>query len=168
MDLFGGGAEAFAKEREHVSSFVCHNCKQPIGEGMTVYMCSDAAYCSAPCRRLGRRSPASDEPSALPRSQGPFERPPSSHTLSAWSTTRASDDCSSDAASGQGGVASAAAAVLGWLVGTGLRKFVSATRGVELLERPHGSSARLPRGPEDCMSFTGSRMSLGLSNGSAN
>mmetsp|Transcript_6213 Transcript_6213/g.17905 ORF Transcript_6213/g.17905 Transcript_6213/m.17905 type:complete len:164 (+) Transcript_6213:141-632(+) len=157
MDIFGfgSGAAGAPEAPPSAAGFACHHCAMPIGDGMTVYMCSDVAYCSAPCRRRGRRRAASGD--MAPAASGPFERPLSSHTLSAWSAP--TSDQSSDVQGGEGGAVSAATAMLGWLIGAGLRRFVSLTRGVELLEPPRYSSEDLAV-PQRGLSSLGSVASL--------
>lgn len=111
------------------SGFFCHHCVKEIGEGMPVYMCRDASYCSAGCRRRGRSAqyaqlmglPLMEEDSEATRTC----------TASDASTT-ASDATSADVRSlpptiqGRG--------VLHWILSAGFRQLTAMAKGTELLQ----------------------------------
>jgi len=152
--------------------FLCHHCNQPIGDDMPVYMCRDASYCTATCRRHGRAaarklSSSSCEPACEGEPVGAIGRLASDCTLSAWSsipTTSDTTGVSSSTYSGNAhGTVATAAAVLTSVLIAGLRKFASYTKGIELLRPPserallwaaaaaahHGPSASGTKGSAD-------------------
>eukprot|EP00930_Biecheleria_cincta_P036246 TRINITY_DN24870_c0_g1_i1.p1 TRINITY_DN24870_c0_g1~~TRINITY_DN24870_c0_g1_i1.p1 ORF type:complete len:179 (+),score=25.61 TRINITY_DN24870_c0_g1_i1:122-658(+) len=106
------------------TSFRCHHCVQVIEEGMPVYMCRDASYCSLGCRKRGR----SVEYARL--IGGPDCASASNLSVSAWSsaaseTTCTSSKCTADTVSGRG--------VLGWILSAGFRHLSAMAGGTELL-----------------------------------
>mmetsp|Transcript_24026 Transcript_24026/g.46750 ORF Transcript_24026/g.46750 Transcript_24026/m.46750 type:complete len:198 (-) Transcript_24026:509-1102(-) len=120
----------------HVYFFRCHYCITHIGDGMPVYMCKDASYCSNSCRRRGRRRPSiqtatSDTPGGLRQA---------SSTSSNWSSAvSGSGDTTHSSSLGGASEKNCQSAsnrrrgVLGWIFGEGLRKLTTFIKDTELL-----------------------------------
>lgn len=110
--------------------FRCHHCAKAIEEGMAVYMCRDASYCSASCRRRGRAE--------LQRSRTYSESVSAiSSALSETSVTEssASSHCEKDVL----GRSDDKGGVFGWILGKAVRKLASMVQGTELLRTLSGA-----------------------------
>jgi len=103
--------------------FCCHYCEKLIEEGEAVYMCRDASYCSAVCRRKGRR---------VQMVQMEFGRTVSGSVMSTIDSAM-SDSSHTSSAVSRSPRPAAAGGLLGWILGKVGRKLASMVEGADLL-----------------------------------
>eukprot|EP00443_Scrippsiella_acuminata_P049173 CAMPEP_0115508012 /NCGR_PEP_ID=MMETSP0271-20121206/72065_1 /TAXON_ID=71861 /ORGANISM="Scrippsiella trochoidea, Strain CCMP3099" /LENGTH=203 /DNA_ID=CAMNT_0002937707 /DNA_START=40 /DNA_END=648 /DNA_ORIENTATION=+ len=139
FDLHQWQPQQDSKAWEALAAARGHQCKQPIGDDMPVYMCRDASYCTATCRRHGRAAARKASGDSC-ESEGRMWRLGSYCTLSAWSSVPTTSDATgvSSTISGHAapGAVATAAAALASVLGAGIRKIASFTKGIELLRPP--------------------------------
>mmetsp|Transcript_65359 Transcript_65359/g.156264 ORF Transcript_65359/g.156264 Transcript_65359/m.156264 type:complete len:190 (-) Transcript_65359:136-705(-) len=147
--------DADGKEEGRSGGFRCHHCVREIGESETVYMRSDAWYCSRSCRKRGRswqymqwKAPGSD-----PRS---FHYSPwSANTSSALSAlTESSSRSSSSSAAGDEMPAAQSVGVLNWIVRKAVGRIVAIIGGDKLLRNFSASADGAVASPLLCQQLS--------------
>eukprot|EP00929_Paragymnodinium_shiwhaense_P045361 TRINITY_DN23184_c0_g1_i2.p1 TRINITY_DN23184_c0_g1~~TRINITY_DN23184_c0_g1_i2.p1 ORF type:complete len:276 (-),score=33.87 TRINITY_DN23184_c0_g1_i2:184-1011(-) len=117
-----------ADEREEVSQgdgFRCHLCEKIIEDGEAVYMCRDWSYCSAQCRRRGRRIAAM---------QLEFRRTCSGSVISTIDSAVSESSCTSSAPSRAPPIVPATkGGVIGWILGKVVGKLAKMVEGTDIL-----------------------------------
>lgn len=113
--------------------FRCHFCEKVIEDDEAVYMCRDASYCSASCRRRGRHDAAT----------GGFARTFSGSIFSTIDSAMSESSRSSSSLSRSSlGATAAVGGVIGWLIGKVSRRLASMVKGAELLRNLSSQAVR--------------------------
>lgn len=121
------------------SNFLCSLCERVIEDGMPVFMCRDASYCSSICRRKGRFM----ETENLRRC--------SSGSISVLSSALSDTTKSSCSDSHYTGAKSLGRGMFTWILNNAVRKIASFVKGTELLRGASADFADrqfLSNGPE--------------------
>mmetsp|Transcript_48080 Transcript_48080/g.88595 ORF Transcript_48080/g.88595 Transcript_48080/m.88595 type:complete len:189 (+) Transcript_48080:76-642(+) len=121
---------------EKAGAFRCHHCVREIGESETVYMRSDATFCSRSCRKRGR-SWQYWEWKAPGESRSHYNHSPwSGNASSAMSALTESSSCSSSSAAGCQSIDELPTVhdgVINWIVRKAVGKIVSIMGGGKLM-----------------------------------
>eukprot|EP00927_Polykrikos_kofoidii_P022858 TRINITY_DN21211_c0_g1_i1.p1 TRINITY_DN21211_c0_g1~~TRINITY_DN21211_c0_g1_i1.p1 ORF type:complete len:228 (-),score=49.32 TRINITY_DN21211_c0_g1_i1:191-778(-) len=138
----GDAAKTFAFTQDDIGledgRFKCSFCNQVIEDGQDMFMCRDSSYCTATCRRRGRRAE---------QDQRLMEGRRCGSVVSTIDSAPSESTASSMAASGQdGGQARNQGGMIRWLVGAAVQRFASMVEGTELLQRVPSNGDHMPSG----------------------